>query len=143
MRYVSEELPDDREIEGRFESRLAPWHKNARHWLCLTVFTLESNRAIGVTGFKLNDDNSLHAEVGYLFLPKYQGKGYGTESLHAVKNYARDVVGVKQLTATVAGDNLGSLRILEKCGFSCNRRLPSGFGSKDKICDELIYICKM
>lgn len=142
MRYVSE-LPEDMEIEERFESRLAAWHKNAGHWLCLTVFILGSNRAIGITGFKLNDDNPQQAEVGYLFLPEYQGKGYGTESLRALKDYAANILGVKQLTAAVAGDNLGSLAVLAKCGFTCSRRIQSGFRSKDEICDELIYICKM
>lgn len=143
MHYVSEELPDDMEIEERFESRLAAWHGNAGHWLCLTVFTLANNRAIGVTGLRLSGDNPLHAEVGYLFLPQYQGKGYGAESLRAVKNYARDIVGLVQLTATVAEDNLGSRGVLEKCGFTCNRRIPGGFRGKDKICDELIYRCEM
>lgn len=143
MRYVSNEPLDDMEIGERFESRLAAWHKNAGHWLCLTVFTLGSNRAVGVTGFKLNDDNPLHAEVGYLFLPEYHGKGYGTESLRALKDYVADILGVKQLTAAVVDGNRSSLGVLEKCGFICKRRILGGFRNKDERCDELIYTCKL
>lgn len=143
MRYVSNEPLDDMEIGERFESRLAAWQKNAGHWLCLTVFTLAGNRAIGVTGFKLHDDNPQHAEVGYLFLPEYHGKGYATESLRALKDYAANTLGVKQLTAAVAEGNRNSLGVLEKCGFIRKRRIPGGFRSNDEICDEFIYTCKL
>lgn len=141
MRYVSSELPDDTEIEERFESRLAAWQKNTGHWLCLTVFALGNNSAIGITGFKLNEDSNLHAEVGYLLLPEFQGQGYGTESLHALKEYVASIPGVRQLTATVAADNLDSLGVLVKCGFTFNRRISGGFRNNDEMCDELIYVC--
>ena len=57
------------------------------------------------------------AEVGFLLTPGAQGKGYGTESLRAVCDYAFTTGGLRRLTACVTEGNQASRHVLEKVGF--------------------------
>ena len=57
-------------------------------------------------------------DIGYAYLPRYWSKGYAVEAALAVKQYAQDVIGLKRLVAIVDPLNLGSIRVLEKIGFT-------------------------
>ena len=55
-------------------------------------------------------------DIGYAFLPQYWSKGYATESALAVKEYAKDTVGLERLVGITAPKNQGSIQVLEKIG---------------------------
>ena len=57
-------------------------------------------------------------DIGYAFLPRHWSKGYAVEAASAVKQYAQDIIGLKRLVAIVDPLNLGSIRVLEKIGFT-------------------------
>ena len=79
---------------------------------------------IGDLGFKSPvKDHSV--EIGYGIRPEYEGKGYTTEAVQAMTQWAfgqKDVVFVE---AETAPDNRASQRVLEKCGF-----VPDGTGAE-------------
>lgn len=55
------------------------------------------------------------AELGYVILPEYQGKGYATEALRAaIHELFR--MGIKKVTAGFFEENHASRRVMEKCG---------------------------
>lgn len=114
MRYVADERPESTIVEG-FNARLPAWSPGSEHWLCLVVRSRESGEALGVTGYIHRDTDC--AEVGFLFSPAAQGKGYGYESLRALCDYAFGEGGIRRLTATVTAGNIASRRLLEKTGF--------------------------
>jgi RimJ/RimL family protein N-acetyltransferase len=60
-------------------------------------------------------------DIGYAFLPEFQSKGYATEAALAVKEYAKNIVGLKRLAAITVPENLGSIRVLEKIGLKFER----------------------
>lgn len=74
------------DIREAFDSRLTPWTPGCMHWLCLVVRDNASQTPLGVTGYKHHEADC--AEVGFLFAPAAQGKGYGFESLQALCDYA-------------------------------------------------------
>lgn len=55
-------------------------------------------------------------DIGYALLPRFWSKGYAVEAAQAVKEYARDVIGLKRLVAIVDPANEASIRVLEKIG---------------------------
>jgi len=57
-------------------------------------------------------------DIGYAYLPRYWSKGYAVEAASAVKQYAQNVIGLNRLVAIVDPLNLGSIRVLEKIGFT-------------------------
>jgi RimJ/RimL family protein N-acetyltransferase len=60
-------------------------------------------------------------EVGYLLASRHHGQGLATEALAAVVRDVTDRLGVPVLVGIVDEPNLGSIRVLEKCGFAFER----------------------
>ena len=75
----------------------------------------ESHEPMGICGLirrnTLND-----VDIGYAFLPKFWSKGYAFEAALAIKEYARDTIGLKRMVAVVDPENQSSIRLLEKLG---------------------------
>jgi RimJ/RimL family protein N-acetyltransferase len=57
------------------------------------------------------------AEIGYSVDRPYWGKGYGTEAVKLMRDYAFNKLNLHKLTAGAYAVNKGSIRILEKAGF--------------------------
>ena len=75
----------------------------------------ETNESIGMCGL-IKREELEDVDIGYAFLPKYWSKGYAVESAMAVKEYAREIIGLKRLVAITDPENQGSIRVLEKIG---------------------------
>ena len=96
-----------------------------RIWYAPWEMTLKDSRErVGEIG--LNGPVKNHSvEVGYGVMPEHEGKGYASEALKAMTQWAfgqKDVVFVE---AETAPDNAASKRVLEKCGF-----VPDGTGEE-------------
>ncbi|CAM3916524.1 GNAT family N-acetyltransferase [Vibrio aquimaris] len=131
--------PSSDELDAKFESCLPAWNRESGHWLCLTISILETNEKVGITGFKIK--NSV-AEVGYLLLPSFHGVGFGTESLKALLNWARMNCGITEFSAVVTEGNIGSERVLEKCGFTLQKIIPNAYQIGDRVyADHWYGIC--
>ena len=63
-------------------------------------------------------------EVSYAFEPSSWGKGYATELVKASLAYAFGPLAVNEVHAFAKRENLASVRVLEKCGFSHLRYEP-------------------
>jgi RimJ/RimL family protein N-acetyltransferase len=78
------------------------------------LITLHNEAVIGACGLVMQDKAP---ELGYWLGVNYWGKGYATEALHAVIDYAFTDLAHESLTAAARVTNPGSRRVLEKCGF--------------------------
>lgn len=80
----------------------------------------DTGQPIGMCGLirrnMLND-----VDIGYAYLPRYWSKGYAIEAALAMKQYAREVIGLKRMVAVVDPQNTGSIRLLEKLGMTFDR----------------------
>jgi RimJ/RimL family protein N-acetyltransferase len=85
----------------------------------------EGQIPIGICGL-VKRDGLDDVDVGYAFLPQYWSKGYASESVSAMLDYARDTLGMKRVLGITAPDNAGSIRVLEKAGLKFERmvKLP-------------------
>ena len=75
----------------------------------------DSGQSIGMCGL-IRRDGLEDVDIGYAFLPRFWLKGYAVEAAAAVKDYARDTLGLKRLVAITDPANQGSIRVLEKIG---------------------------
>ena len=75
----------------------------------------ETDESIGMCGL-IKRDTLDDVDIGYAFLPKFWSKGYAVESAQAVKEYAKNTIGLDRLVAIVDPENEGSIRVLEKIG---------------------------
>ena len=60
-------------------------------------------------------------EIGYCLSRKYWNKGYMTEACNALVNYLFDI-GYKTVVIEADENNIGSNRVIEKCGFEFTRK---------------------
>ena len=78
------------------------------------LITLRDETIVGACGIVLQEQA---AELGYWLGVPYWSKGYATEALHAVIDYAFTDLGHESLQAGARVTNPASRRVLEKCGF--------------------------
>lgn len=75
-----------------------------------------TNEFLGSGNLTINKDNNNEAEIGYMLLPKYWGKGFGSEIASALVKMATDG-GLIKLTAIIDPNNVASRKILISLGF--------------------------
>lgn len=124
MRYIDVSRPEE-EIRRAFAARLPEWTPGSPHWLCLLVRDRATQSPLGVTGYIHREDDC--AEVGFLFTPDAQGKGYAGESLRALCEFAFNKGGIRRLVASVTAGNIPCRRLLERTGFVLEGELRQAF----------------
>jgi len=77
-------------------------------------------KLIGACGF-VRRETLPGPDIGFSFLPAYEGKGYGFESASAVMKYGRETLGLDEVLAITSLDNDASERLLVKLGFRFDR----------------------
>lgn len=80
---------------------------------------------VGLCGF-VKRGTLPNADIGFAFLPEFEGKGYGFESASAVMRYGSKTLGFTTVLAITSLDNEVSGRLLEKLGFSFDRLIENG-----------------
>lgn len=136
MRFVADARTEE-DIREAFNSRLPVWAPGDAHWLCLAVCDNDTGSPLGVTGY-IHENNEC-AEVGFLFAPEAQGKGYGTESLRAVCDFAFTTGGLRRMTACVTAGNHASRHLLEKVGFVHEGTLRESFWLHQTWYDDWVF----
>lgn len=104
------------EAQEIFKETLA---NNALHADCGT-FKITNNEGIfiGFVKLELEDATSNEAEIGYMLLPQFWGKGYGKQAAGFVLDLAHTIPQLKTLTANIDPENIASRKILTNVGFT-------------------------
>jgi RimJ/RimL family protein N-acetyltransferase len=90
------------------------WHR----YILLRPINNQPATLIGsVGGFRWPDDHD-SAEVGYAILPEFRLRGYALEASEAMLTWIEATNSVKTIFAHTFPHLAGSIRILERCGFT-------------------------
>lgn len=80
-----------------------------------TVVRKSDQAKMGICG--LYDREGLNGlDIGFAFLPEYEGHGYAFESANKLKQVISDEFGITDIVAITSQDNVSSQRLLEKLG---------------------------
>lgn len=80
-----------------------------------TVFQKSDNSKIGTCG--LYDREGLDGiDIGFAFLPQYEGRGFAYEAANRLKNAAFEEFEIQEIKAITSKENSSSQRLLEKLG---------------------------
>ena len=85
-------------------------------WVQFTVETLADDQLVGDVGLRVAEDESGVVMVGYTMAPAAQGKGYATEAVAALVDYAFGTLGADIARAYADAANTPSVRVGEKVG---------------------------
>lgn len=83
-------------------------------------------------------ENDRMASVAIRISKEYQGKGYGTEALKAMTDFCFKNTELKRLWTEVDIRNVGSYKMLEKCGYQREGLIRQG-KMVNAWCDYYIY----
>ena len=126
--------PTDLDVLYRWENDEELWHTSAtitpfsrkqlwdyienydgdiyrHHQLRLIIEVVATNKAVGTLDLFDFDPVNNRASVGILIDKEFQGRGYGKMAMNLFESYCRRYLSINQLSATVATDNILSLKL--------------------------------
>lgn len=99
-------------------------------WFQFVVALKENSRFIGDIGLKPIKVPDGQFMLGYSLFPDFEGKGYMSEALRTLIDYAFDTLGQSKALAYVDLRNDRSIRLLQRLGFDVLKRWEN-FGIED------------
>ena len=99
---------------------------------------LEPNVAIGIVGLVKRKELK-YTDIGFGFLPQYEGKGFGYESSVAIMELAKDRFKLDTILAITHPDNKSSIHLLEKLGLSFQKRIKPFNDNEELLLFEKIF----
>lgn len=96
----------------------------------------EGATPIGLCGY-VRRESLTGADLGFAFLPEYEGKGFGFESARQMVEFGREKLGFTRILAITSLDNDASGRLLEKLGFRFVEQTESPEGEKLKLFESV------
>ncbi len=87
------------------------------HFGTYKIFDRKRGTFIGLAKLEITDSDSDIAELGYIILPEYWGKGIASVIAECLIDYARLLKKLKGMFAIIDPNNLASRKILIKNGF--------------------------
>jgi len=78
------------------------------------------DRQVGFVAFEFRDTLK-NARISYAILPEFRNKGFATNSVELIINSLKQE-GVERIEADIDRDNLNSEKVVEKLGFTANKR---------------------
>lgn len=102
--------------DARRYLRDVPLKMYAEHGVgSLCVELRASGEPVGICGL-IRRPGLPEADLGFAFLARHRGQGYGAESARAVLEHARDELALARVVAITAPDNVASMALLRKLG---------------------------
>ncbi|MFN7249799.1 MAG: GNAT family N-acetyltransferase [Anaerobacillus sp.] len=82
------------------------------------IFQRDTSKLIGIISlFQVIRGSLQSCFIGYFIDKDHNGKGFATEAVNLIVNYAFEKLKLHRIEAGVMPHNIGSIRVLEKTGF--------------------------
>ena len=99
-------------------------------WVQLTVEDRGDGLVVGDIGMSPAEGEPGVIKIGYTIAPAFQGRGYATEAVGALVDYAFEKLGSDVVRAYASADNAPSIRVAEKVGMRLVERLEHRYGDE-------------
>jgi ribosomal-protein-alanine N-acetyltransferase len=100
-------------------------HPEDAGWVAWLASLRSSREAVGVCGLGGGPDRHGLFTIGYSVYPAHQGKGYATEAMASLLEWAFAQQGAELARATIPVWNTASIRVAVKLGMTLARRATS------------------
>ena len=104
------------------------------------AITFKDNpKLIGIIGHYRIKPEHFRAEIGYMILPEFNGKGIVTEAVQKVVKFGFEVMKLHSIEAIIDPENYGSAKVLEKSNFIKEAHLKENEFYEGRFLDSVIY----
>jgi RimJ/RimL family protein N-acetyltransferase len=139
-RYLYQEPATPEQTRDRLTRLMAftAWAKED-DWFSAAAVERESGLTVGDMAFHWVSEPDRTAEIGFVFDPRHQGKGFATEASHALVDWAFHSAGMHRVIGRVEARNAASARVLEKLGMRLEAHFVENEWVKGEWSSELVY----
>ncbi|MNI08161.1 putative ribosomal N-acetyltransferase YdaF [compost metagenome] len=92
------------------------YHENKA--IRFSIILMESNEIIGSCGYNSLDFENAKAEIGYDIAKSFWGRGYASEAIRSLLDYAFSTLNLNRIEAKVEPGNANSIKLLQKLDFT-------------------------
>ncbi|MFG0214555.1 GNAT family N-acetyltransferase [Brevibacillus porteri] len=138
MEHIGATMSEE-DIRRNFEKELAPWSLESTHWLTWIIRETYSSNDVGLISICTRNRENLTAEVGFVILDGFKGKGYATEAIRRIFDFAVDTFGFKKFTAVCSEEHMASRRVLEKAGMKLDKIVPESTEIAGTMVNDCFY----
>jgi ribosomal-protein-alanine N-acetyltransferase len=104
------------------------------------AITLKNDpKLIGLIGHYRIKPEHFRAEIGYMLLPEYHGKGIIVEAIKETVKYGFEIMKLHSIEAIIDPENLASEKVLQKSGFVKEAHLKENEYYEGRFLDSVIY----
>jgi RimJ/RimL family protein N-acetyltransferase len=107
--------------------------------LRFAVVLPETDELIGDVSMWSSPSDRLQAEIGYVFNPRFHGRGYATEAVTELLRIGFEEAGLHRITANADARNAASIRVMERIGMRREAHFVQGSYEKGEWVDEVEY----
>ena len=116
LRFIGDrEVRTDSDAAGFIESRYRQSYRDHGYGLYV-VEAIDTELPMGICGF-VRRDSLPAADIGFAFLPEFEGRGYAYEAAAATLRHGHEQLGLTKILAIATEDNTRSHRLLIRLGF--------------------------
>ena len=108
-------------------------------WIIWAIQNRASGRVIGSVGIWNFDEVQTTAELSYGITPEFQGRGYMSEALARVIEYAFATLKLTALEAYTEAENTPSRRLLERIGFVESGQVDDPSADGTRVYHMIVY----
>jgi [ribosomal protein S5]-alanine N-acetyltransferase len=98
-----------------------------------------SEKCIGIMGFYRTQPEHFRTELGYMITKEHWGKGYVTEAVKIILDYAFNTLNFHSIEAVIDSRHKASERVLQKVGFQKEAHFKENFFYNNEFTDTVIY----
>jgi len=138
MQYIPRPLSANLE-EAAEHIRIMDEKINGNELINWAVTLKGQSEMIGTIGYYRIKPDHYRAEVGYMLLPDFQGKGYISEAVAKVVDYGFHHMKLHSVEAVIDPENTASAGVLLKCGFVKEAHFKENEYYNGKFLDTAVY----
>jgi len=99
----------------------------------------DNSKLLGIIGFYRLQPENYRAEIGYMILPEFHGKGLVPEAVTRLIKFGFEDLRLHSIEAVIDPENYASEKVLQKCGFTKEAHLKEAEFYEGKFLDKVIY----
>ncbi|BDU25911.1 GNAT family N-acetyltransferase [Flavobacterium sp. GSB-24] len=138
MKYIPRPLVKDREDAMEHIKMIKEKIENNTgiNW---AIRLKDNSKLLGIIGFYRLQPENYRAEIGYIILPEFQGKGLVPEAVTRLIKFGFEDLRLHSIEAVIDPENYASEKVLQKCGFTKEAHLREAEFYEGKFLDKVIY----
>ena len=138
-RYQSWDPCDEQEAKAIIRETGAARVGVPGEWFGFAIESKEAGTLIGDCALRIDEHEPYRAEVGFTLAREYQGRGFASEAVAHVLDYAFGTLGLHRIIAIADCRNAPSVALLERLGMRREGHFVENVWFKGGWADEYLY----